>query len=169
VPFGEKPQRSHLVFATGSRVGLQKGFNETGAVLTDRFYAGGGTTVRGFRQDELGPRLANGQPAGGVSGHRHPTSYSSGFHRAGQRHAASQRDTNDHRIANQHGRSAYGHGGGHADQARANPDLSAAVDSDTQAGGHYGAAAQPHACAGGADRHDRGRGDRYTGACAGQL
>src|SRR5512133_263878 len=26
---------------------------------------GGGTTVRGFRQDELGPRLDNGQPAGG--------------------------------------------------------------------------------------------------------
>ena len=46
-------------------MGLQKGFNTEGAVLTDRFYAGGGTTVRGFRQDELGPKLANGQPAGG--------------------------------------------------------------------------------------------------------
>ena len=64
-PFGEKPSRSRLVFATGSRVGLQKGFNSTGAVLTDRFQAGGGTTVRGFKQDELGPKLANGQPAGG--------------------------------------------------------------------------------------------------------
>ena len=65
VPFGEKEQRSRLVFATGSRLGLQKGFTETGAVLTDRFYAGGGTTVRGFHQDELGPRLASGLPAGG--------------------------------------------------------------------------------------------------------
>ncbi len=65
VPFGEKQPRSRLVFATGSRIGMQKGFNSTGAVLTDRFYAGGGTTIRGFRQDELGPRLANGQPAGG--------------------------------------------------------------------------------------------------------
>ncbi len=65
VPFGEQPQRSRFVFASGSRLGLQKGFNEEGAVLTDRFYAGGGTTVRGFRQDELGPKLANGQPAGG--------------------------------------------------------------------------------------------------------
>jgi len=65
VPFGEKPQRSRLVFATGTRLGVQKGFDATGAVLTDRFYAGGGTTVRGFRQDELGPKLANGQPAGG--------------------------------------------------------------------------------------------------------
>ena len=65
VPFGEKENRSRLVFATGSRVGLQKGFSKEGAVLTDRFFAGGGTTIRGFHQDELGPRLANGQPAGG--------------------------------------------------------------------------------------------------------
>jgi outer membrane protein assembly complex protein YaeT len=65
VPFGEKAQPSRLIFATGSRLGMQKGFNSSGAVLTDRFYAGGGTTVRGFKQDELGPRLANGQPAGG--------------------------------------------------------------------------------------------------------
>ena len=65
VPYGEQARRSRLVFATGSRLGLQKGFNSAGAVLTDRFYAGGGTTVRGFKQDELGPRLANGKPAGG--------------------------------------------------------------------------------------------------------
>jgi outer membrane protein insertion porin family len=65
VPFGEQPRRSRVVFATGSRLGLQKGFSEEGAVLTDRFYAGGGTTVRGFKQDELGPKLADGQPAGG--------------------------------------------------------------------------------------------------------
>ena len=65
VPYGEPPHRSHLVFATGSRIGMQKGMNPEGAVLTDRFYAGGGTTVRGFKQDELGPKLANGEPAGG--------------------------------------------------------------------------------------------------------
>ena len=65
VPFGEEPKPSRLVFATGSRLGLQKGFSESGAVLTDRFYAGGGTTVRGFKQDELGPKLADGTPAGG--------------------------------------------------------------------------------------------------------
>ena len=64
-PYGEPPRRSRLVFATGSRVGIQKGFSAEGAVLTDRFYAGGGTTVRGFGQDELGPKLANGEPAGG--------------------------------------------------------------------------------------------------------
>jgi outer membrane protein assembly complex protein YaeT len=65
VPFGERPERSRFVFASGWRLGLQKGFSEEGAVLTDRFYAGGGTTVRGFGQDELGPKLENGQPAGG--------------------------------------------------------------------------------------------------------
>jgi outer membrane protein assembly complex protein YaeT len=65
VPFGEQPKRSRLVFATGSRLGLQKGFSPEGAVLTNRFYAGGGTTVRGFGQDELGPKLPDGQPAGG--------------------------------------------------------------------------------------------------------
>jgi outer membrane protein assembly complex protein YaeT len=65
VPFGEQPKRSRLIFATGSRLGLQKGFSESGAVLTNRFYAGGGTTVRGFGQDQLGPRLPDGQPAGG--------------------------------------------------------------------------------------------------------
>jgi hypothetical protein len=57
--------RNQKVFASGIRAGVQKGFNEQGAVLTDRFYAGGGTTVRGFRQDELGPKLSSGQPAGG--------------------------------------------------------------------------------------------------------
>ena len=65
VPFGEQPERSRVVFASGWRLGLQKGFGEGGAVLTDRFYAGGGTTVRGFGQDELGPKLENGDPAGG--------------------------------------------------------------------------------------------------------
>jgi outer membrane protein assembly factor BamA len=65
VPYGEQARRSRLIFASGFRGGMQKGFNSTGAVLTDRFYAGGGTTVRGFKQDELGPKLATGEPAGG--------------------------------------------------------------------------------------------------------
>jgi outer membrane protein assembly complex protein YaeT len=65
VPYGETPNRSRLVFATGTRIGLQKGLNPQNLVLTDRFYAGGGTTVRGFQQDSLGPKLANGAPIGG--------------------------------------------------------------------------------------------------------
>jgi outer membrane protein assembly complex protein YaeT len=64
-PYGETPNRSRLVFATGVRIGLQKGLNPQNLVLTDRFYAGGGTTVRGFQQDSLGPKLANGAPIGG--------------------------------------------------------------------------------------------------------
>jgi outer membrane protein assembly complex protein YaeT len=67
VPYGETPNRSRLVFATGTRIGLQKGLNPENLVLTDRFYAGGGTTVRGFQQDSLGPKLANGAPIGGNS------------------------------------------------------------------------------------------------------
>ena len=65
VPYGETPNRSRLVFATGVRIGVQKGLNPQDVVLTDRFYAGGGTTVRGFQQDSLGPKLANGAPIGG--------------------------------------------------------------------------------------------------------
>jgi outer membrane protein assembly complex protein YaeT len=65
VPYGETPNRSRLVFATGTRIGMQKGLNSKNVVLTDRFYAGGGTTVRGFQQDSLGPKLANGAPIGG--------------------------------------------------------------------------------------------------------
>lgn len=65
VPYGETPNRSRFVFATGTRIGLQKGLNPQNVVLTDRFYAGGGTTVRGFQQDSLGPKLPNGAPIGG--------------------------------------------------------------------------------------------------------
>ncbi len=65
VLYGDQPERSRFVFASGWRLGVQKGFSEEGAVLTDRFYAGGGTTVRGFGQDQLGPKLDNGDPAGG--------------------------------------------------------------------------------------------------------
>jgi outer membrane protein assembly complex protein YaeT len=65
VPFGETANRSRFVFATGTRIGLQKGLNPRNVVLTDRFYAGGGTTIRGFEQDSLGPKLPNGAPIGG--------------------------------------------------------------------------------------------------------
>ncbi|HTS66552.1 MAG TPA: translocation/assembly module TamB domain-containing protein [Candidatus Acidoferrales bacterium] len=65
VLYGETPNRSRLVFATGTRIGMQKGFNSNNLVLSDRFYAGGGTTIRGFQQDALGPTLANGTPIGG--------------------------------------------------------------------------------------------------------
>ncbi len=53
-PFRGKAQRSRWVYATGARVGLARGLG--GQVIPDaeKFFAGGGTTVRGFAQDQLG-------------------------------------------------------------------------------------------------------------------
>ena len=62
--FGEAPRRSRYVFATSVRVGLQTALNPSGIVLTDRFFAGGGTTIRGFAQDSVGPQSSGGQPLG---------------------------------------------------------------------------------------------------------
>jgi outer membrane protein insertion porin family len=65
VPYGEEPRRSRLVYATSIRIGLQRGLSDEGIVLTDRFFAGGGTTIRGFEQDSVGPRTPSGKPVGG--------------------------------------------------------------------------------------------------------
>lgn len=63
--FGEEPRPSRFVFATAVRLGLQRALNPQGIVVTDRFFAGGGTTIRGFPQDGVGPQTADGQPVGG--------------------------------------------------------------------------------------------------------
>jgi outer membrane protein assembly factor BamA len=56
--------RSRLVFATGGRIGLANGLG--GDVPTsERFYAGGSTTMRGFEQNAVGPIGVNNVPAGG--------------------------------------------------------------------------------------------------------
>ena len=44
-----------LIYASSVRVGLGKGWGEE-LPLSERFFAGGGTTIRGFKKDELGPR-----------------------------------------------------------------------------------------------------------------
>ena len=63
-PFTNEILRPRLVFATGVRLGLAHGFG--GAVPTsERFYAGGSTTLRGFEQNAVGPIGANNMPAGG--------------------------------------------------------------------------------------------------------
>jgi len=63
-PFSSEVLRSRLVFATGVRVGLSEGLG--GDVPTsERFYAGGSTTLRGFEQNAVGPIGANNVPAGG--------------------------------------------------------------------------------------------------------
>ena len=54
------------VIATSLRVGLAKGFQETvGIPLSQRFFAGGGRTIRGFELDTAGPLDENGEPLGG--------------------------------------------------------------------------------------------------------
>jgi outer membrane protein assembly factor BamA len=63
-PFRGALQRSRWVYATGARVGLSRGLG--GQIIPDaeKFFAGGGTTVRGFAEDELGGADSLG-PIGG--------------------------------------------------------------------------------------------------------
>ncbi|OYW10562.1 MAG: hypothetical protein B7X34_04420, partial [Acidobacteriia bacterium 12-62-4] len=78
LPMQRNVRRSRLIVATGVRVGLAAGLGGQGLIpgrsstgqvaLGERFFAGGGTTVRGFAQDGIGPRLSDGiSPAGGDS------------------------------------------------------------------------------------------------------
>jgi outer membrane protein insertion porin family len=63
-PFTNEIIRPRLVFASGIRLGLAHGFG--GSVPTsERFYAGGSTTLRGFEQNAVGPVGVNNVPAGG--------------------------------------------------------------------------------------------------------
>jgi outer membrane protein assembly factor BamA/autotransporter translocation and assembly factor TamB len=56
--------RPRFVYATGVRLGLARGFG--GRVPeTERFYAGGSTTLRGFEQNAVGPIGAGRIPSGG--------------------------------------------------------------------------------------------------------
>jgi outer membrane translocation and assembly module TamA len=73
------PARRRIVLATGARVGVAHGFppvqvvNPDGSITTqddlpasERFFAGGDTTVRGFSLDRLGPTVpGSGFPTGG--------------------------------------------------------------------------------------------------------
>ncbi len=64
-PFDKRARRPRLTWASGARIGLVNGL---GGVLTppsERFFAGGGTTIRGFRQDRVGPLDFDGAPLGG--------------------------------------------------------------------------------------------------------
>ncbi len=54
------------VMATSLRIGLARGFRETVEIpLSQRFFAGGGRTIRGFELDTAGPLDENGEPLGG--------------------------------------------------------------------------------------------------------
>lgn len=58
-------KRSRLVVAGALRIGLATGFDGQDLILADKFFAGGGTTIRGFGQNEVGPRDGSGAPIGG--------------------------------------------------------------------------------------------------------
>jgi outer membrane protein assembly complex protein YaeT len=59
--------RSRLVFATGARVGFAGGLDGQDLIASNKFFAGGGTTIRGFGQNEVGPKGPEGNPIGGNS------------------------------------------------------------------------------------------------------
>lgn len=59
VPFGPG-----WVWAAGMKVGAADAYGQI-LISSRRFFAGGGTSVRGFGQDELGPRDFLGRPEGG--------------------------------------------------------------------------------------------------------
>ncbi|MEK7753525.1 MAG: BamA/TamA family outer membrane protein, partial [Acidobacteriota bacterium] len=48
-----------------ARLGLAGGLGGQELIRTERFFAGGGTTLRGFKQNSLGPVDFLGDPAGG--------------------------------------------------------------------------------------------------------
>ena len=62
--FSNEIIRPRFVFATGIRIGLSKGMG-TFVPSTERFFAGGSSTVRGFEQNALGPISTSGKPLGG--------------------------------------------------------------------------------------------------------
>jgi len=58
---------NQITLASGMRLGLAEPFGVSERVpLSERFFAGGDSTVRGFGRDELGP-MTDGLPAGGES------------------------------------------------------------------------------------------------------
>ena len=50
------PIRQRLVLASGVRLGLTRTFRGETLIPSERFFAGGATSVRGYRESDLGPR-----------------------------------------------------------------------------------------------------------------
>jgi outer membrane protein assembly complex protein YaeT len=65
VPFKENVLRPRFIYAGAVRVGLATGLSGQELVQSERFFAGGGTSIRGFGQDEVGPKNPAGVPIGG--------------------------------------------------------------------------------------------------------
>jgi outer membrane protein assembly factor BamA len=62
--FSNEIIRPRFVFATGVRVGISKGMGSF-VPSSERFFAGGSTTLRGFEQNAIGPVSLTGVPVGG--------------------------------------------------------------------------------------------------------
>ena len=59
------PVRRGLVVASAARLGLARTFGDEVLIPSERFYAGGANTVRGYREDALGAQSVLGGPEGG--------------------------------------------------------------------------------------------------------
>jgi outer membrane protein insertion porin family len=66
LPFGKGLEKPRVVYAGGVRIGLA---DTTGGqedlARSERFFTGGGTTIRGFKQDQVGDRDILGRARGG--------------------------------------------------------------------------------------------------------
>jgi outer membrane protein assembly complex protein YaeT len=65
VPFGRGVKRPRLLYAGGVRIGFAGGFSGQAFPESERFFAGGGTSIRGYDQDAVGPENELGDPVGG--------------------------------------------------------------------------------------------------------
>lgn len=65
IPFAKGYKKPRVIYAGGVRVGLARGLAGQDVFRSERFFAGGGTTIRGFEQDTLGPMDFFGDPEGG--------------------------------------------------------------------------------------------------------
>ena len=61
------PIKDKLVLASTARVGLARTFRDEPLIPSERFYAGGATSVRGYNENDLGPRSIFGDAEGGLA------------------------------------------------------------------------------------------------------
>lgn len=65
IPMSGGLKKPRLIYASAARFGLARGLGGQNLVASERFFAGGGTTLRGFAQNTLGPKDFLGDPEGG--------------------------------------------------------------------------------------------------------
>jgi outer membrane protein insertion porin family len=65
IPWSRGLKKSRFVYAGGVRTGFAKGLDDQIVIPSERFFAGGGTTIRGFQQNGVGPMDFFGNALGG--------------------------------------------------------------------------------------------------------